>query len=70
MQGSNQGITSKDALKQMYRSGIKASYFAGMREPHFMEKSKLQINKIEDKEEEEIDERTFRLMGGFKRPDQ
>ena len=32
----NEGITSEEALKQMYRSGIKASYFAGFRDPKFM----------------------------------
>ena len=43
MKGSNEGVTSEEALRQMYRSGVKASYFAGFKGEKFMQKSKLQI---------------------------
>ena len=55
-------------FKSMLHSSIKASYFNHMRENKGTEKSKLQIEE-EIKEEEEVDENTFHLITGFKRPD-
>ena len=38
----------RDALKQMYKSGVRASYFGAMPEPRFANKSRLDIKRIED----------------------
>lgn len=39
---------NKDALMNMYKSGIRASYFAHMTNPKMVEKSKIQISHINE----------------------
>lgn len=41
-----------------------------MQAPKFVEKSKLQISKIEEDDLDDVDETTFRLIRGFNRPDE
>lgn len=36
----------KEALMGMYKSGIRASYFAHMSDPNMLKKSKLQISSM------------------------
>ncbi len=55
-------------FKKMYVSSVKASYFNHMSENKFTNKSKLQIQET-IKEEEEIDENTFRIETKFVKPD-
>ena len=52
----------------MYKSGIRTSYFAGIQEKKFVQKSRLNIENME-KDTEDIDETTFRLIRNFKVPE-
>ncbi len=56
-----------DVLKDMYKSAIRASYFGGMNNPQFLKKSALNIKDISNIEEKQVDEKTFRMMKGFKK---
>jgi hypothetical protein len=56
-----------EIFKDIYKSAIRASYFGGMQNPEFMKKSKMNIKDINDRNHDNIDEKTFRMMKGFKR---
>ena len=55
-------------FKQMFKSSVKASYFNHMAENKFTNKSKFQIDQINE-QEEQIDQNTFRVMTGFIKAD-
>lgn len=38
---------ANEAMKSMYKSGIRASYFAGFQDKKFVEKSRLQVSRME-----------------------
>ncbi len=59
---------NSEPFKQIYKSAIHCSYFANFDDPNFVNKSRIQIGEIEQKDEKEVDERTFRIMTNFKRP--
>lgn len=66
MQGENK---NNEMFKDMYKSAIRASYFMGIQDPNFIRKSRIQIEDIGKNEDKEVDEKTFRMMKGFKRPE-
>lgn len=54
-------------FKSIFQTSIRASYFNNLQENKHTQKSKMQIEEVG--EEEQVDENTFRLMTGFKKPD-
>lgn len=45
----NPNIEKDEMFKQLYKSAVKASYFGGMQDPGFAQKSKLQLNNAAEK---------------------
>lgn len=60
-------LNPNEQLKDIYKSSIKASYFAGFKNNNSLQKSKLQRDTI-DKEDKDIDDKTFRIAKSFTRP--
>jgi hypothetical protein len=56
-------------LKSIFKSAVRAPYFQGLNNPEFVKKSRIQVKSIIEEEEKEVDETTFRMIKGFKRPD-
>lgn len=61
---------NKEMFKDMYKSALRASYFRAIQDPESMKKSKLQIEQANRQVEDKIDEKTFRMMKGFRRSDE
>ena len=49
MKSSNRG-TDEEALREMYRSAVRASYFGGLQNQDFLKKSRMQLNNIAKEE--------------------
>ena len=58
---------AEEAFRQLYRSGIRGSYFGAMQNPTSIRKSNVQAD-FNKKSIEEVDEKTFRLKHKFVRP--
>ena len=57
-----------ETFKMLYRSGVRGSYFGAMQNPTAIRKSNVQANNVDEKNIEEVDEKTFRLKKNFVRP--
>ena len=49
------GSDREEALQSLYKTAIRASYFGGMQDPHFLRKTNMQIKQMAEKPESEID---------------
>ena len=47
--------SDQHALKEMYRTAIKASYFGGIHNQDFMKKSRIQLDNMAKEEGEQVD---------------